>query len=331
MNSDASTVSRPVPAFQPTLSDLRQAAATISRHISIPTPLVHSPGLSDRLDAHVSLKLETGTPISSFKIRGGIHLLEQMPAAQRAVGLVTASTGNHGQSIAYAAGLYGVRARVIVPVEANPDKVAAIERLGAEVVRFGDRFDDSRMEAERLAKAHGYRYVHSSDEPDLMAGVGTAGLEVLESQAPETEIVIVPLGGGSGTCGWIAARDGLGHGAEIWATQSAQSPAAHDAWRSGERAERPNTTFAEGLATAVPFAMPFEILRNGLDDFILVADDEIAEAVRTLIDSAHVLAEPAGASSTAAAYHVADRIRGRRVVLVVSGANATREQLRALL
>ena len=317
--------------FQPTLSDLRQAAETIAGHIAIPTPLVYSPGLSERFDAHVSLKLETMTPIGSFKIRGGIHLLEMMPVEQRARGIVTASTGNHGQSIAYAAGLYDVRARIIVPVEANPDKVAAIERLGGEVVRFGDRFDDSRREAERLAEAHGYRYVHSSNEPDLMAGVGTAGLEVLESQAPDTEVAIVPLGGGSGACGWIAARDGLGHAAEIWATQSAQSPAAHDAWRSGERAERPNTTFAEGLATAVPFSMPFEIMRSGLDEFVLVEDDEIAEAVRMLIDSAHVLAEPAGASSTAAAFRSADRIRGRHVVLVVTGANVTRAQLTGLL
>ena len=319
----------------PTLDDVRDAADTIAAHVPLPTPLVYSPGLSERLDAHVSLKLETANPISVFKLRGGINLISQLPAAERETGVVVASTGNHGQSIAYAAQLFGVRAHVFAPEGANADKVASMRRLGAAVTLRGARYDDARRAAAEFAAERGLRYVHSSDEPLLVAGVGTAALEVLEDQGPETEVVIVPAGGGSGGCGWVTVRDGLGHPAQIWAVQSAQAPALHDSWRAGTPLERPNTTIAEGLATAGAFAYPLGILAS-LDDFLLVEDSEIEEGVRTLLDLAHVLAEPSGAASTAAALHEADsgdggRLRGKRVVLVVSGANVTRDQLRAML
>ena len=318
----------------PTLDDVRRAAATIAAHVPLPTPLVYSPGLSERLDAHVSLKLETANPISVFKLRGGINLVSQLPAAERETGVVVVSTGNHGQSIAYAARRFGVRAHVFAPEGANPDKVASMRRLGAEVTLRGARYDDARVAAEEFAAERGMRYVHSSDEPLLVAGVGTAALEVLEEQGPDTELVIVPAGGGSGGCGWVTVRDGLGHGARIWAVQSAQAPALHDSWRAGRPVGRPNTTIAEGLATASAFAWPLGILAS-LDDFLLVEDAQIEEGVRTLLDLAHVLAEPAGAASTAAALREADagggRLRGKRVVLVVSGANVTRAQLRAML
>ena len=319
----------------PTLADVRRAARNIAPHMGLPTPLVYSPGLSERLDAHVSLKLETANPISVFKLRGGIHLMSELPESERASGVVVASTGNHGQSIAYASQLFGVQAHVFAPEGANPDKVASMERLGATVTLRGARYDDARLAAE-FAAERGMRYVHSSDEPALVAGVGTAALEVLESQQPQSDIVIVPVGGGSGACGWVTVRDGLAsapgqtQAPAIWAVQSAQAPAVHDSWRAGTLLERPNTTMAEGLATATAFAFPLGILAT-LDDFVLVEDTAIGTALRTLLDLAHVLAEPAGASSTAAAIQEQERLRGKRVVLVVSGANVTREQLRQLI
>lgn len=314
----------------PTLEDVRRAAANIASHMGLPTPLVYSPGLSERLDAHVSLKLETATAISAFKLRGGIQLISELPQRERAAGVVLASTGNHGQSIAYAARLFGVAAHIFAPLGANPDKVASMERLGATVTLHGDRYDDARRAAAEFATERQMRFVHSSDEPALVAGVATAALEVLESQQRQTELVIVPIGGGSGACGWLTVRDGLSHDAAIWGVQSAQAPAMHDSWRAGEPLERPNTTMAEGLATAQAFAFPLRILA-GLDDFILVPDAAIAAAVTTLLDLAHVLAEPSGAASTAAALQEQARLRGKRVVLVLSGANVTREQLRALI
>ena len=217
----------------PTLDDVRRAAEIIAAHLPLPTPLVHSVALSERWDAHVSLKLECVTPTSAFKVRGGVNLVSRLGAGELNRGLVTSSTGNHGQSIAFAAASVGATATIFMPTDANVDKIAAIERLGGMVELVGERFDEARVRAEEFAAERGARYVEPVEEPLLIAGVATAALEVLEDQQPDTELVILPLGGGTGASGWVTVRDGLQHPAEIWAAQSAQSPAAHDAWRSG--------------------------------------------------------------------------------------------------
>ena len=322
-------MSAPTP---PTIEDVRAAAAAISGRLSLPTPLVASPGLSQRWNAEVSLKLELATPTGAFKVRGGIYLASLLSEAERGAGLVTASTGNHGQSVAYGAAAFDARAAIFMPAAANPDKAAAIRRLGAEVRLVGERFDDSRVAAEEFAAERGATYVEPVNEPRLMAGVGTAALEVLETQRPDAELVLVPLGGGTGASGWVTVRDGLAHGARIIAAQSAQSPAAHDAFHSGADEQRPNESIAEGLATAFPFALAMKILRGRLDDFALVSDGEILAAVRTLWDLQHVMTEPAGAVAAAAGELLhrdqPERIAGKKVVVVLTGANATRAQLR---
>ncbi len=310
----------------PTLDEVRRAREIIGRTLSLPTPLVHSPGLSERWDAHVSLKLECVTPTSAFKVRGGVYLASQLTEDERKRGLVTSSTGNHAQSIAFGAASIGVAATIFMPADANSDKVAATRRLGGRVELVGERFDDARRLAEEFAAERGARYVEPI-EPRLIAGVGTAALEVLEEQQPETDLVLLPLGGGSGSCGWVAVRDGLDHTAEVWAAQSAQSPAAHDAWRSGRLEDRPNRSLAEGVATGTPFELAMELLRGRLNDFILVDDARILDAIRLLWDIQHVMAEPAGAVAVAAAEQERERIADKRVVIVISGANATRSQL----
>ena len=320
----------------PALEDVRRAAEIVGAHLPLPTPLLHSPALSQRWDAHVSLKLECMTPTGAFKVRGGVHLVSRLAAGQAGAaelqrGLVTSSTGNHGQSIAFAAAAAGADATIFMPTDANVDKIAAIERLGGRVELVGERFDEAREAAEQFAAERGARYVEPVEEPLLIAGVATAALEVLEQQQPDTDLVILPLGGGTGASGWVTVRDGLQHRAEIWAVQSAQSPAAHDAWRSGELAARPNTSLAEGIATAVPFPFAIGLLRASLNDFLLVDDARILEAVRLLWDAQHIMAEPAGAAGVAGAEQARGRLQGRRVVLVISGANATRAQLREWL
>lgn len=320
-----------VDPVEPGLADVRAAAERIARHIELPTPLVFSPSLSDRLQAQVWLKYEFANPIGVFKLRGGLNLAESLSPDERGAGLVTASTGNHGQSIAYSARAAGVPATVFVPGGANPDKVASMRRLGAEVIESGANVDEALAAALERASGSGARYVHVADEPALIAGVGTAALEVLERQRPDTDLVIVPVGAGSGACGWIVVRDGLGHGAEIWGVQSAQAPAAHDGWVEGVPLERPNATRAEGLATGRAFPFPQAVLRRGLGDFLLVDDDRIEDALVDLIDTQHVLVEPAGAAALAAALAVPERIRDRRVVLVLSGANITRAHLARVL
>ena len=315
----------------PTLDDVRRAAEIIAAHLPLPTPLVHSVALSERWDAHVSLKLECVTPTSAFKVRGGVNLVSRLSADELNRGLVTSSTGNHGQSIAFAAASVGATATIFMPTDANVDKIAAIERLGGTVELVGERFDEARVRAEEFAAERGARYVEPVEEPLLIAGVATAALEVLEDQQPETELVVLPLGGGTGASGWVTVRDGLRHPAEIWAAQSAQSPAAHDAWRSGELQTRPNTSLAEGIATAVPFPFALKILRASLNDFLLVEDAQIIEAIRLLWDAQHIMAEPAGAVGIAAAEQERERVRGKRAVVVITGANATRAQLREWL
>ena len=311
----------------PTLEDARHAREVIRQKLSLPTPLVHSPGLSERWGAHVSLKLECMTPTSAFKVRGGVYFASHLSADELKRGLVTSSTGNHGQSIAFGAASIGAEATIFMPTDANPDKIAAIERLGGRVELVGERFDESRRRAEEYGAERGARYVEPVEEPLLIAGVGTAALEVLEDQQPDTDLVLLPLGGGTGSSGWVTVRDGLGHSAEIWASQSAQSPAAHDAWRTGEIEDRPNQSIAEGLATGTPFPFAVEILKHRLNDFILVDDEQILDATRLLWDMQHVMAEPSGAVAIAAADQERDRLLGKRVVIVISGANATRSQL----
>ena len=315
----------------PVLEDVRSAAAEIASHLSLPTPLVASPALSELLDAEVSLKLEFATPVGAFKVRGGLALLASLSEQERAAGLVTASTGNHGQSIAYAARAHGARAAIFVPEGANPDKLASIRRLGAEIHEAGARFDDAIRAAEAHADANGMRFISSGNEPSLIAGVGTAALEVLEAQQPDTDVVIVPVGGGSGVCGWLTVRGGLRHSAEIWGVQSAQAPAAYESWRCGKVVTRHNLTIAEGLSTGEGFSLTISIMRGAVDRFVLVDDDAIESAVGALHDSQHILVEHAGASALATALDQRAQLRSCRVVLVCSGANITHEQLRRVL
>ncbi|MXX31763.1 MAG: pyridoxal-phosphate dependent enzyme, partial [Chloroflexi bacterium] len=176
-------------ATGPTLDEVRLAREIIGQTLSLPTPLVHSPALSDRWDADVSLKLECVTPTSAFKVRGGVYLASQLAEDERQRGLVTSSTGNHAQSIAFGAASIGVEATIFMPANANPDKVAATRRLGGNVELVGERFDDARRLAEEFAAERGARYVEPI-EPRLIAGVGTAALEVLEYQQPDTDLVL---------------------------------------------------------------------------------------------------------------------------------------------
>jgi len=191
----------------PTLADVLEARRRISPHLR-PTRLYGYGVLNELLDAEVFVKHENHQPVGAFKVRGGINLISQLSDDERERGVVAASTGNHGQSIAYAARQFGVRATICVPEQANPVKVASMRALGAELVFHGRDFDDAREHCEQLARERGYRYVHSGNEPLLITGVGTETLEILEEQ-PETEVIIVPIGGGSGAAGaCIVAKGG---------------------------------------------------------------------------------------------------------------------------
>ncbi|MGH3063984.1 MAG: threonine dehydratase, partial [Gaiellaceae bacterium] len=313
----------------PSFDDVLAARERIAPHLS-PTPLYAWPQLSELVGTEVWVKHENHQPVGAFKVRGGVNLVSQLSDDEQQRGLISASTGNHGQSIAFAAKRFGVRAIICVPEGANPLKVSAIEALGAEIVTEGRDFDEAREHCERLAEEHGYRYVHSGDEPHLIAGVATQTLEILEER-PETDVIVVPVGGGSGAAGACIAARGMGGSARVIAVQSEAAPAAFHAWKNHNLEADQMRTVAEGLATRVPFELPQRIMWELLEEFVLVSEEEIRTATRLMIEGTRNLVEPAGAAPLAAALNLREQLAGRRVALVCSGGNISLDQLRTVL
>lgn len=313
----------------PTFKDVLQARRTIAPYLR-PTPLFYYRGLSDLVGGEVWVKHENHQPVGAFKVRGGINLVAHLDGEEKARGVISASTGNHGQSIAYGARLFGVRAVIGMPQGANPDKVAAIRNLGAEIHFHGRDFDDARLYVEKLAERDGMRYVSSGDEPHLIAGVGTYALEIFD-ELPDVEALIVPVGGGSGASGVCIVAKTVNPAVEVVGVQAEAAPAAYLSWKEGRRVEARMETFAEGLATRAPFDLPQAILRRYLDYFVLVSEDEIKQAVILMLEHTHNLAEGAGAAALAAALRLRERLKGRKVVLVQSGGNLSLARLREIL
>jgi threonine dehydratase len=313
----------------PTFADVVSARRQIAPYLR-PTPLHSYPGLNDLVGAEVWVKHENHQPVGSFKVRGGVNLVSQLSEEERGRGLIAASTGNHGQSIAYAARHFGVRAIICVPEAANPVKLDSMQALGAEIVVHGADFDEAREHCELLAAEHGYRYVHSGNEPLLIAGVGTETLEIFEER-PDIEVVLVPIGGGSGAAGACLVAKAIRPQVEVVGVQSDAAPAAFRSWKARSLLEDRMGTFAEGLATRVPFELPQRILWEHLDDFLLVAEKEIRRATLLMLELTRNLIEPAGAAPLAAALRLGERLRGRRVALIASGGNVNPAQLRELL
>ena len=314
----------------PTLHDVLLAQRAIAPFLQ-PTPLVFSRGVSRLLECEAYLKLETLQPIGAFKVRGGINLVARLGPEERRRGVITASTGNHGQSIAYAARQFGVPCTVAAPEGSNPLKVAAMRDLGAQVVLTGKDFDAARAWVEQEAQAKGLRYVHPANEPLLIAGVGTISLEVMEA-LPDAEVILVPIGAGSGASGHCIVAKAMNPRVQVIGVQAERAPAVYKSWREKRLLEEPSAdTCAEGLATRVAFELTLTILWQALDDMVLVSEGELRGAVAAMLEHGRVLAEPAGAAPLAAALRLRERLRGRKVVLIVSGGNISMEQLRRCL
>ena len=310
----------------PTLRDIYRAKKTIAPYIAR-TPLHYSSGLSEMLSAEVYLKHEEHLPLGAFKGRGGINLLANLSDEEKERGLITASSGNHGQSMASACKLFGVKAVIGLPEDANPNKVAAMRALGAELVFHGADFDAARLHCERLAKEEGYRFVHPVNDPLLIAGVATQALETLED-LPDVEVLMLPLGGGSGISGACIVAKGIDPSIEVLAVQSEQAQAGYLSWKKGEIVESEMNTVAEGIATRSGYELAQQIMADLLDDFLLVSEDEIHQAIGTLVDKAHTLAEGAGATALAGAIRYPEKIKGKKVAITISGGNITVDQLR---
>jgi threonine dehydratase len=314
-----------IPQFQDVLAARHRIRPYLAR-----TPLHSYPAINELIGTEVYIKHENYQPVGAFKVRGGVNLVAQLGQEERERGVIAASTGNHGQSVSYASRLFGVKSRIIVPENANPGKVAAMRGMGSEVILHGATFDESKKYCEALAQQQGYRYIHSGDEPLLIAGVATAYLEILEDQ-PDIEVIIVPIGGGSGAAAACIVSDTVNPRIRVIGVQSEASPAAHESWRQHRLLTAPNRTFAEGLATGVSFELPQKIMWESLEDFILVGESEIMQAVVWMIERAHTLAEAAGAASLAGAYRLREALKGKKVALVCTGGNTSLEHLKRAL
>jgi threonine dehydratase len=304
----------------PTYEDVAAAVPVVRRYLR-PTPLYEWPALSRLLGCRYFLKHENHTPTTAFKVRGGLHLVARLPEEQKRRGIIGCTTGNHGQSLAYACRRFGVRCVLVVPRGNNPHKNAAIRALGAELIEHGRDFDEAREHCEAVCDRHGLRYVHSANEPDLIAGVGTYALEIFD-ELSDPDVILVPVGLGSGICGTALVAARRRPATQVIGVQSELAPAVTLSWRAGEPVETGTPgTFAEGMATRVPAEMTLEMMRRLVADMVLVGEQALREAILLLLRVTHNLAEGAGAAATAAALQMREALAGKTVVGILSGGN----------
>ena len=314
----------------PTYQDVLEALPRVHAVLA-PTLLRAWPGLCELLQCRFYLKHENHQPVGAFKVRGGINLVATLSPEERAAGILGVSTGNHGQSLAFAAEHFGVRCTIVVPRGNNPDKNRAIRQLGAELIEHGRDFDEAREYVAKLQRERGGRYVHSANEPKLIAGVGTIAWEIFE-KLPAPDVLLVPIGLGSGVCGACLVAKARRPQTKIIGVQAVNAPAVARSWQTGRWIEEASArTWAEGVATRVPAEMTLEIMRTHMDDVILVSEDEMREAAALLLRHTHNLAEGAGAATLAAALQQRSRFVGQKVGAILSGGNLDLAQLPSIL
>lgn len=320
-------LSRPRP---PTLRDIEAAEGRIRKYFP-PTPLEYSKGVSDLLGRDVYLKLETALPIRVFKLRGALNKLQTLPEPALKRGVITASSGNHGFAIAYVSKLLGVRATVCVPENVNPQKLKAIEEQGAEIIRRGRGYDEAYEHAMDTAKKRGLTFIHAFNDPDIIAGQGTCGLEI-SRQRPDTDAAAVAIGGGGLISGIAIALKGSLPRVRVYGAETVAIPSMYESLERGSlfRVD-PKPTIADGMQSAIPGELTFESVRKNVDRVGLVNDVELEDAVYELLTLGRVLAEPAGASPLAVMKGSLRGEPGQELVLVISGGNISVDLLRSIL
>lgn len=305
-----------------------EAAARLIHHVFPPTPQFAWPLLAARSGAEVWVKHENHTPTGAFKLRGGIVYMDRLRRQRPSVpGVISATRGNHGQSLAYAGARAGVPVTILVPHGNSAEKNAAMRAFGARLIEHGADFDAARQEAERLARAEGLEFAPSF-APELVLGVATYALELFRG-APALDALYVPIGLGSGICGCIMARDLLGLRTEIIGVQSEGAPAYALSFKAGRVVETKEArTLADGMATRIPDPVALALIQRGASRIVTVTDAEVAAAIRAYWQDTHNLAEGAGAAPLAALLQEREWMRGRRVGLVLSGGNIDLELFR---
>ena len=314
----------------PTLRDIEAAEGRIRRYFP-PTPLEYSKGVSDLLGRSVYLKLETALPIRVFKLRGALNKLQTLPESTLKRGVITASSGNHGFAIAYVSKLLGVRATVCVPENVNPQKLRAIEEQGAEIIRHGRGYDEAYEHAMDTVQKRGLNFIHAFNDPDIIAGQGTCGLEI-SRQLPDLDAAAVAIGGGGLISGIAIALKEAVPGVRVYGAETVAIPSMYESLRKGSlyRVD-PKPTIADGMQSAIPGDLTFESVRKNVDRVGLVDDAELEDAVYELLTLARVLAEPSGASPLAVMKGSLRSEPGQKMVLVISGGNISVDLLRSIL
>ncbi len=314
----------------PTLEDIEKAAKIVYS-VMPPTPQYCWPLLSERLGTEIWVKHENHTSVGAFKIRGGLVYLNALAAEKKDLkGVISATRGNHGQSVAIAARRYGIPAKIVVPFGNSREKNAAMRSLGADLVEFGDDFQTALEHAQMLAQENSLHMVPSYHQL-LIAGVATYCLELLKA-VPDLQTVYVPIGLGSGISAMIAARTALGLQTEIVGVVSSQARAYAESFRRKTPVDSPVTTrIADGIACRSPNPEALDVILNGVDRVVEVSDMEVAEAIRTIFECTHNVSEGAGAAGTAAALQEKSRNAGRRIAVVITGGNIDRELFAGVL
>ena len=315
---------------EPCFENVLKAGERVYRFLS-KTPLYRYPGLSRLLGAEVYVKHENHQPVGAFKVRGGVNLLSTLPEAERRGGVICATRGNHGQSVAFAAQKFGAKAVVVVPHGNNPEKNRAMAELGAEIVEYGRDFDEAKEKVAKLTQQHGYRYIKSANEPRLIEGVGTYALEI-HQELRDVDFIFVPIGLGSGLSGNCLVAEGLNSKVELIGCQAAAAPAVgrsilENRWVETETAD----TVADGLATRVPEELTLDIMRRRVGDVVFVSEEEIEEGIRLFLSFTHNLAEGAAAAALSAALKRKEKIKNKKAVIVLTGANIDRHTLARVL
>jgi len=324
----------PLPSAPISVDDVLAARERVSPFLT-PTPLRSHPALDAAIPGVTLLvKHENVQPTGSFKVRNGVATITALSAAERARGVVGATTGNHGLGLAFAGRQLGVSVTICVPRGNNPEKNAALRAWGATVIEEGDDYDAAIGVAQRLVESDGKTLAHSTNNVNVLAGAGTMTLEIHEQlgDTDSLDALIIAIGGGSQAVGALAVTQAVRPGLPVIGVQASGAPAVHDSWHAREprRTDRA-ATFAEGVATRASYPLTLSPLIDGLADFITVTDAEIADAVRVILSTTHHLVEGAGAIGFAAARKLAPRLQGKRAGIIFCGANMDTTVLRRIL
>ena len=313
-------------------ADVLAARERLSPFLTL-TPLREYPLLNELVGhgIRVWVKHENHHPTQSFKIRNGVSVMTALTADERARGAIGASTGNHGQGVAYAGKLLGVPVAICVPVGNNPEKNASIRALGAELIETGANYEETIAHCGRIRAERGMTLVHSTNNPHVIAGAGTMTLEILE-QEPSIDAIVIALGGGSQAVGALTVVAERAPQLKVYAVGAEGAPAQYESWRTGQRLTgMPIDTFAEGIATGSAYELTFDALKSGLADFVTVTEGAMYEGVRDLIRITHNVPEGAGAAGLAGLRTLAPKLAGQRVAIVMCGGNLSMTSLKQIL